>query len=68
MRASARGALADETSQRLVGAIPNEILSSRANMRKENRQPVLGLPPKGVEAEPDIEWRKKFLREIGYKL
>ena len=25
-------------------------------------------PPKGVEAEPDIEWRKKFLRQIGYKL
>jgi uncharacterized protein len=29
---------------------------------------VDGFPPKGVEAEPDIEWRKKFLRQIGYKL
>jgi adenosine/AMP kinase len=29
---------------------------------------VDGLPPKGVEAEADIEWRKKFLRQIGYKL
>ena len=29
---------------------------------------VDGSPPKGVEAEPDIEWRKKFLRLIGYKL
>jgi hypothetical protein len=29
---------------------------------------VDGLPPKGVEAEPDIEWRKTFLRQIGYKL
>jgi hypothetical protein len=29
---------------------------------------VDGLPPKGVEAEPDIEWRKKFLRQTGYKL
>lgn len=29
---------------------------------------VDGLPPKGVEGEADIEWRKKFLRQIGYKL
>lgn len=29
---------------------------------------VDGLPPKGVEAEPDIAWRKSFLRQIGYKL
>jgi adenosine/AMP kinase len=29
---------------------------------------VDGVPPKGVEAEADIEWRRKFLRQIGYKL
>ena len=29
---------------------------------------VDGLPPEGLEAEADIEWRKKFLRQIGYKL
>src|SRR3974390_1826967 len=29
---------------------------------------VDGLPPKGVEGEADIEWRKRFLRQIGYKL
>ncbi len=29
---------------------------------------VDGAPPNGLEAEPDIEWRKKFLRQIGYKL
>lgn len=27
-----------------------------------------GFGPKGVEAEPDIAWRKEFLRKIGYKL
>jgi adenosine/AMP kinase len=27
-----------------------------------------GFAPKGVEAEPDIAWRKDFLRKIGYKL
>jgi uncharacterized protein len=28
---------------------------------------VDGFSPKGVEAEPDIAWRKGFLRQIGYK-
>ena len=27
-----------------------------------------GFVPKGVEDESDIAWRKKFLRDIGYKL
>jgi adenosine/AMP kinase len=27
-----------------------------------------GSAPKGIEGEADIEWRKKFLRQIGYKL
>lgn len=26
-----------------------------------------GLKPKGLEGESDIEWRKGFLRQIGYK-
>jgi adenosine/AMP kinase len=46
----------------------NGVISPRANRSKGNRQPVLGVPPKGLEAEPDIEWRKNFLRQIGYKL
>ena len=29
---------------------------------------VDGYPPKGIEAEPDIAWRKSLLRDIGYKL
>lgn len=27
-----------------------------------------GLPPKGVEKEEDVKWRKDLLRKIGYKL
>jgi adenosine/AMP kinase len=27
-----------------------------------------GLPPKGIEGEEGIAWRKDFLRMIGYKL
>jgi uncharacterized protein len=29
---------------------------------------VDGSPPTGVEGDPDIAWRKGFLRQIGYKL
>jgi len=27
-----------------------------------------GAPPKGIESEEDITWRKELLRKIGYKL
>lgn len=27
-----------------------------------------GVKPKGIEKDPDIQWRKEFLRKIGYKL
>jgi len=29
---------------------------------------VDGQAPRGIEGEADIEWRRKFLRQIGYKL
>ncbi len=29
---------------------------------------VDGMRSKGIEAEKDVEWRKEFLRKIGYKL
>ncbi|MGZ5488783.1 MAG: adenosine-specific kinase, partial [Candidatus Aminicenantales bacterium] len=29
---------------------------------------VDGASPKGVETEADVNWRKGFLRQIGYKL
>jgi len=29
---------------------------------------VDGFSPKGVEDEKPIQWRKEFLRQIGYKL
>jgi uncharacterized protein len=28
---------------------------------------VDGFPPKGIEQDADIEWRRQFLRKIGYK-
>jgi hypothetical protein len=29
---------------------------------------VDGSAPKGIEGEDDINWRKGFLRKIGYKI
>ena len=29
---------------------------------------VDGFPPKGIEGDDDITWRKNLLRQIGYKL
>jgi adenosine/AMP kinase len=26
-----------------------------------------GSPPKGIESEADVEWRRGLLRKIGYK-
>ena len=47
---------------------PTQVLVAETAQGRGIMGVVDGTPPKGVEAEPDIEWRKKFLRQIGYKL
>jgi adenosine/AMP kinase len=49
-------------------ANPTQVLLAETTQGRGILGVVDGLPPKGLEAEPDIEWRKKFLRQIGYKL
>ena len=49
-------------------ANPTQVLIAETAQGRGIVGVVDGAPPKGVEAEPDIEWRKKFLRQIGYKL
>jgi hypothetical protein len=49
-------------------ANPTQVLVAETAQGRGIVGVVDGVPPKGVEAEPDIEWRKKFLRQIGYKL
>jgi uncharacterized protein len=49
-------------------ANPTQVLIAETAQGRGIMGVVDGSPPKGVEAEPDIEWRKKFLRQIGYKL
>jgi uncharacterized protein len=47
---------------------PTQVLVAQTDQGCGIAGVVDGFSPKGVEGEADIEWRKKFLQQIGYKL
>lgn len=49
-------------------ANPTQVLLAETRQGRGIIGVVDGFAPKGIEGEADIEWRKKFLRQIGYKL
>lgn len=49
-------------------ANPTEVLLADTEQGRGILGVVDGSKPKGVEKEKDIQWRKDFLRTIGYKL
>ena len=49
-------------------ANPAEVIVAVTDQGRGVLGVIDGLPPKGVEGEEDIAWRKNFLRQIGYKL
>ncbi len=49
-------------------ANPTQVLVAETNLGRGILGVVDGLRPQGIEAEPDIAWRKSFLRQIGYKV
>jgi len=49
-------------------ANPAQVIVAETDQGRAILGVVDGFPPKGVEAEEDCQWRKKFLRDIGYKL
>jgi adenosine/AMP kinase len=53
-------------------ANPTKIVIAETKIGGETGRGILGIVdgyvPKGVENKEDIAWRKKFLRDIGYKL
>ena len=51
-----------------ASANPTQVLVAQTPQGRGIVGVVDGFPPKGTEAEPDIAWRKNFLRQIGYKL
>ncbi len=49
-------------------ANPVEVVIAETGQGRGILGVVDGAPPKGVEGDSDREWRRKFLRDIGYKL
>ena len=49
-------------------ANPTEVIVAVTEQGRGIMGVVDGFPPKGVEGDQDIAWRKNFLRQIGYKL
>jgi uncharacterized protein len=49
-------------------ANPTQVLIAETDQGRGIMGVVDGLPPKGIEVEADIAWRKNLLRRIGYKL
>ena len=49
-------------------ANPTEIVLAESEQGRGILGVIDGFPPKGVEDETEIIWRKGFLRKIGYKL
>ena len=48
-------------------ANPTEVLGAETDLERGVMGVIAGEPPLGLEAGEDIEWRKSFLRMIGYK-
>lgn len=49
-------------------ANPLEVIIASTQQGRGILGVIDGLPPKGIEKEEDVLWRKEFLRKIGYKL
>ena len=49
-------------------ANPTEVVLAETEQGRGILGVVDGFPPKGIEDDDEIKWRKDFLRQIGYKL
>ncbi|HVQ01033.1 MAG TPA: adenosine-specific kinase [Candidatus Thermoplasmatota archaeon] len=53
-------------------ANPTKVILAESNLGKETGRGILGVidgfTPKGLETAEELAWRKKFLRDIHYKL
>ncbi len=50
-----------------ASANPTEVLVAQTEQGRGILGVVDGFPPKGIEADDDIAWRKELLRKFGYK-
>ena len=49
-------------------ANPVEVVVAETNQGRGVLGVIDGFPPKGIEDEDDVAWRKNLLRQFGYKL
>jgi uncharacterized protein len=49
-------------------ANPTEVVIAATEQGRGILGVIDGAPPKGIEGEEDIAWRKELLRQIGYKI
>jgi adenosine/AMP kinase len=49
-------------------ANPTEVVLAEMEQGRGILGVVDGFSPQGIEGEADVQWRKNFLRQIGYKL
>ncbi len=49
-------------------ANPTEVVVAETDQGRGVLGVVNGFPPKGIEGEEDVAWRKNLLRQFGYKL
>jgi len=49
-------------------ANPTEVILAETDQGRGILGVVDGFPPKGIEGDDDVRWRKDLLRQIGYKL
>ena len=49
-------------------ANPVEVVVAETNQGRGVLGVIDGFPPKGIEGEDDVAWRKNLLRQFGYKL
>jgi adenosine/AMP kinase len=49
-------------------ANPTEVIIAETDLGRGILGVIDGFPPKGVEGDEDVTWRKNFLRMIGYKM
>jgi len=49
-------------------ANPTEVIVAETDLGRGILGVIDGSPPKGVEGDEDVTWRKNFLRMIGYKM
>jgi adenosine/AMP kinase len=48
-------------------ANPTEVIVAETDQGRGVLGVVDGFPPKGIESEEDVAWRKNLLRQLGYK-